>query len=153
MSYFDTSHLLKCHVKEHGWEAVRAFACRRQRISSVYGCMELLAALHRKLREGDLTRPQLSVVLRQLDVDESEKHWDWIPLSSAIIDAVCGDIRESARRGAPANRRPRPAGPPETALIPVPASRSSPARRAKAQMASLPRRGEGAGMPEVGIYA
>ncbi len=25
MSYFDTAYLLKCYVKEHGWEAVWAF--------------------------------------------------------------------------------------------------------------------------------
>ena len=25
MSYFDTAYLLKCYVKEHGWEAVPAF--------------------------------------------------------------------------------------------------------------------------------
>ncbi len=98
MSYFDTAYLLKCYVKEHGWEAVRAFACSRQRIAcSLYGRMELLAALHRKVREGELTEPQVSVVLRQLDVDESEKLWEWIPLSSAIIEAVADTFRNLPR--------------------------------------------------------
>ena len=98
MSYFDTAYLLKCYVKEDGWEAVRAFARRRQRIAcSIHGRMELLAALHRKLREGELTRPQLSVVLRQLDVDESEKLWEWIPLSPAIIEAVVETFRDLPR--------------------------------------------------------
>ena len=98
MSYFDTAYLLKCYVKEDGWEAVRAFASRRQRIAcSIHGRMELLAALHRKLREGELTRSELSVVLRQLDVDESEKLWEWIPLSPAIIEAVVDTFRDLPR--------------------------------------------------------
>ena len=102
MSYFDTAYLLKGYVKEHGWEAVRAVACRRQRIvCSIYGRMELLAALHRKLREGKLTRPQLNVVLRQLDVDESENLWEWIPLSSAIIETEIYSNDRHLLRAAP----------------------------------------------------
>ena len=98
MSYFDTAYLLKCYVKEHGWEAVRAFARGRRRIAcSAYGRMELFAALHRKLREGELTGSQVSVVLRQLDVDETERLWEWIPLSSAIIEAVEDAFRNLPR--------------------------------------------------------
>ena len=98
MSYFDTAYLLKCYVKEHGWEAVRAFARGRQRIAcSIHGRMELLAALHRKLREGELTEPHVTVVLRQLDLDESERLWEWIPLSSAIIEAVADTFRSLPR--------------------------------------------------------
>ena len=56
MLYFDTDCVLKCDVKEHGWEKVRELACDHDRIvCSVYGRLELHAALHRKLREGELT--------------------------------------------------------------------------------------------------
>ena len=89
MTYFDTAYVVKCYVKEHGWEQVRAFARSRERLAcSVFGRLELHAALHRKLREGELTGPQLDVVLRQLQVDESMKLWAWIPLSAAIMTAV-----------------------------------------------------------------
>lgn len=98
MSYFDTAYLLKCYVKEHGWEAVRRFAHDRRRIAcSIFGRMELLAALHRKLREGELTAPQVTVVLRQFDLDESEKFWEWIPLSSAIVEGVADTFRSLPR--------------------------------------------------------
>ena len=89
MTYFDTAYVVKCYVKEHGWEQVRAFARSRERLAcSVFGRLELHAALHRKRREGELTEPQLDVVLRQLQVDESMKLWAWIPLSAAIMTAV-----------------------------------------------------------------
>ena len=89
MIYFDTAYLLKCYVKEHGWEVVRALACEHDRIAcSIYGRLELHAALHRKLREGELTGPQIDVVRRQLSVDESVRVWQWIPLSATTMSAV-----------------------------------------------------------------
>lgn len=89
ISYFDTAYILKCYVKEHGWRKVRTLAQSHDRIAcSVYGRLELHAALHRKLREGELTDLQLNIILRQLSVDESTRLWEWLPLSSAIINAV-----------------------------------------------------------------
>lgn len=89
ISYFDTAYILKCYVKEYGWREVRALARSHDRIAcSVYGRLELHAALHRKLREGELTDLQLNITLRQLSVDESMRLWEWLPLSPAIINAV-----------------------------------------------------------------
>ena len=89
MIYFDTAYLLKCYVAEPGCEPVRAFARDSERIAcSVYGRIELYAALHRKLREGRLTRRHLDVVLRQLSVDESVRLWQWLPLTTAVMTAV-----------------------------------------------------------------
>ena len=39
----------------------------------------------------------MGVVLRQLDMDESEALWEWIPLSSAIIEAVEDAFRNLPR--------------------------------------------------------
>ena len=89
ISYFDTAYILKCYVKEHSWKKVRELAQRHDRIAcSIYGRLELHAALHRKLREGELTDLQLDVILRQLSVDEAMRLWEWLPLSPAIINAV-----------------------------------------------------------------
>lgn len=89
MIYFDTAYLLKCYLDEPGCEPVRAFARDCERIAcSVYGRLELHAALHRKLREGRLTGPHLEVVLRQLSVDESVRLWEWLPLTGAVMNAV-----------------------------------------------------------------
>ena len=98
MIYFDTAYILKCYVKEHGWEQVRDFACGHERIAcSVYGRLELHAALHRKLREGELTERQLNVVLRQLGVDESVRLWEWLPLSPAIMTAIADTFASLSR--------------------------------------------------------
>ena len=77
ISYFDTAYILKCYVKEHGWKEVRALARSQDRIAcSVYGRLELHAALHRKLREGELTDLQLNIISRLLSVDESMRLWE-----------------------------------------------------------------------------
>ena len=98
MIYFDTAYILKCYVKEHGWERVREFACTHERIvCSVYGRLELHSALDRKLREGELTERQLDIVLRQLSVDESVRLWEWIPLSASIMTAVADTFASISR--------------------------------------------------------
>ena len=99
MIYFDTAYLLKCYVKEDGWEKVREFASEHERIvCSVHGRLELHAALHRKLREGELTEGQLDIVLRQLSVDESVRLWEWMPLTSVIMAAVADTFASLPRR-------------------------------------------------------
>ena len=76
-------------MKERGWRKVRALACEHDRIAcSIYGRLELHAALHRKLREGELTEQQSGIVRRQLSIDESVRIWQWIPLSATTMDAV-----------------------------------------------------------------
>ena len=99
MIYFDTAYILKCYVKEHGWERVRALASDHERIvCSVYGRLELHAALHRKVREGELTEGQLDIVLRQLSVDESVRLWQWIPLSATTMNAIVDTFTGLSRR-------------------------------------------------------
>jgi predicted nucleic acid-binding protein len=89
MTYFDTAYVLRCYVQEPGSERVRAFARGCERLAcSVYGRLELHAALHRKLREGRLDERGLDVVLRQLSVDESVGLWEWLPLTARVRAAV-----------------------------------------------------------------
>lgn len=72
MIYFDTAYLLKCYVREPGWEAVR-----------------------------DLARRQLETIFRQLDLDEPQRLLSWLPLTDSVIAEVilalrtlhCGDRR------------------------------------------------------------
>ena len=91
MTYFDTAYIVKCYVKEDGWPQVRKLARDRERIaSSVYGRLELYAALHRKMREHTLAEDQLKVVLRQFRADEEMRLWTWLPLTAAIMTEVAG---------------------------------------------------------------
>ena len=89
MTYFDTAYIVKCYVKEEGWQQVREFARKQERIAcSVYGRLELHAALHRKTRENALTERQLEVVLGQFRADEEARLWTWLPLTSAVMTEV-----------------------------------------------------------------
>lgn len=94
MIYFDTAYLLKCYIKETGWEKVRALARQAESVAcSVYGRMELHAALHRKLGEGEVTGNQLTVIFRQIELDDSQRLWNWLSLTESIIVSVVDSIR------------------------------------------------------------
>lgn len=94
MIYFDTAYLLKCYVKEVGWQEVRALARQHDRVAcSAYGRLELHAALHRKLRERELTRAQLATVFDQLELDDAQRLWNWLPLTEAIMASVTSLFR------------------------------------------------------------
>jgi predicted nucleic acid-binding protein len=94
MIYFDTAYLLKCYIKEVGWEEVRALARQREMVAcSAYGKMELHAALHRKLREGEVTGRQLTTIFGQLELDESQRLWTWLSLTEFIMASVVDSFR------------------------------------------------------------
>ena len=63
----------------------------------MYGRLELHAALHRKLREHDLTERQLDIVLRQFGVDDRAGVWTWLPLTTAIMTAVAATFTTLSR--------------------------------------------------------
>jgi predicted nucleic acid-binding protein len=94
MIYFDTAYLLKCYIKEAGWEEVRALARKNESVAcSAYGKMELYAALHRKLREGEVTGSQLEIIFRQIELDDSQHLWNWLSLTESIMASVVGSFR------------------------------------------------------------
>ena len=89
MTYFDTAYIVKCYVKEEGWQQVRELSRKQEHVScSVYGRLELHGALHRKMREHALTEQQLKIVLRQFRVDEEARLWTWLPLTAAVMTEV-----------------------------------------------------------------
>jgi len=89
MTYFDTAYIVKCYVKEEGWQQVRELARDQERLAcSVYGRLELHAALYRKVRENTLAEHQLEVVLRQFRADEDARLWTWLPLTAAVMTEV-----------------------------------------------------------------
>ena len=94
MIYFDTAYLLKCYIKESGWETVRALARQAESVAcSIYGRMELHAAFHRKLREGEVSGNQLTVIFRQIDLDDSQHLWNWLSLTESIIVSAVSSSR------------------------------------------------------------
>lgn len=85
MLYFDSNYILKCYLPEPNSQRVRALAAKpMQKSCSSIGRTEVLAALHRKLREGSLTRQQFNAVWTHFLEDESTGVWTWLPFDHGI---------------------------------------------------------------------
>jgi predicted nucleic acid-binding protein len=84
--YFDTAYLAKCYLNEWGSEEVRALAGRHDRVACcAFGRVELTATFHRNFREGKITGAQRALLFRQLQLDESQRLWIWLPLSAELL--------------------------------------------------------------------
>jgi predicted nucleic acid-binding protein len=89
MLYFDSNYVLKCYLPESGAHHVRALAAQPVTKScSRLGRTEVIAALHRKVREGSLTRPQLTAVWARVIADEAAGVWTWLPFDATVEHAV-----------------------------------------------------------------
>jgi len=89
MLYFDSNYILKCYLPEPDAHLVRALAAQPTTKScSRFGRMEVMAALHRKVREGSLTRAQLKTVWSRVLADEASGVWTWLPFDAAVEHAL-----------------------------------------------------------------
>lgn len=89
MLYFDSNYILKCYLPEPDAHLVRALASRPTTKScSRFGRVEVMAALHRKVREGSLTRAQLRTVWSRMLADEASGVWTWLPFDTVVEHAI-----------------------------------------------------------------
>jgi predicted nucleic acid-binding protein len=89
MLYFDSNYVLKCYLPEPDAHLVRALASQPTTKScSRFGRVEVMAALHRKVREGSLTRTQLKTVWSRVLADEASGVWIWLPFDAAVEHAL-----------------------------------------------------------------
>jgi predicted nucleic acid-binding protein len=90
MIYIDTSYITKCYVGEIGSAEVLALlAGRSDLVCSAHGRLEVVASLKRIQREGKLDARALKQAIRRLEADELAGHWQWLPVSSELIDLAC----------------------------------------------------------------
>jgi predicted nucleic acid-binding protein len=89
MVSFDTSYLLKCYVLEDASAEVRRLAAEREQVACCeLGRLELVSALHRKLREHTIQAETYAVIRRQLASDERQGVWNWLSLSQDVLEGV-----------------------------------------------------------------
>ena len=92
MIYFDASYLVRLYYKDKGFEAVRHLATTETIACAQHGQAEVVAALHRKYREGSLTSQAYQVVLQEFAAEIGAGAFTWFPLSQTILDRVRADF-------------------------------------------------------------
>jgi predicted nucleic acid-binding protein len=89
MIYLDAAYLVKCYVLEPGSAAVRSLASNAGRVGCcAYGRAEVAAAVHRKVREGQLAAADRGIVLEQMRLDDRNQVICWFPVTTGLLDAV-----------------------------------------------------------------
>ena len=88
MIYFDSCYPPKLYLMEPDSPAVRA----RAEASGVVVCCligwgELVATLHRHLRDGRLTAPQFRLLSAQVAADVEDSLWTPLPVTSELVQA------------------------------------------------------------------
>jgi predicted nucleic acid-binding protein len=84
MIYFDVSYIARLYFDDNGWPAVRALAAESALACSWHGYAETIAVIHRKFREGILSKAQYGHVLEQFQLDCEQRAYSWLPLSPVI---------------------------------------------------------------------
>lgn len=84
LAYFDTSALAKRYVRETGSLVVRRLLRSHGVVSSALLGLEIRSALHRRQREGSLTRAAFRRIERRVAADEPA--WQQIPIGAEVLE-------------------------------------------------------------------
>lgn len=88
MIYFDTSYLVRLYFDDPGFAAVRELAASDHVACAVHGQAEVLAAFHRKLREGAVTPKSYQALLAQFETDREAAAFHWLPAGAEVLDRM-----------------------------------------------------------------
>jgi predicted nucleic acid-binding protein len=76
--YFDTSYLVRLYYDDPGAEKVRSLAASDNIACAAHGKAEMIAAFHRKLREGVISRGSYAALLGQLRTHDKAGAFQWL---------------------------------------------------------------------------
>jgi predicted nucleic acid-binding protein len=83
-AYFDTSALVKRYIRERGSAQVVSLLGRHDLLSSAITPLEVLSALSRKKREGELAEKNFSATLNRI---ESERgRWELVEVAEPVLN-------------------------------------------------------------------
>lgn len=88
MIYFDTSYLVRLYYQDPGADAVRALAATDHLACAAHGQAEMIAAFHRKLREGAIRAAAYAALVGQVEAHIQAGAFRWIPQSADILARI-----------------------------------------------------------------
>lgn len=88
MIYFDSSYLVRLYYADSGADAVRALAATDHVACAAHGQAEMIAAFHRKLREGAITSAAYVALLDQLEAHNQAGAFRWIMQTEEIFSRI-----------------------------------------------------------------
>ncbi|WP_043583826.1 type II toxin-antitoxin system VapC family toxin [Geminisphaera colitermitum] len=95
-AYYDTAYLLKLYWPEPGADLVRAHAATIDTlVCSLHGRAELIAAAHRKVREGTATLTHVEALLEQVASDQTAGALNWLPITELHLNRVTEVFRHA----------------------------------------------------------
>jgi predicted nucleic acid-binding protein len=88
MVYFDSTYIVRLYYQDPGFEAVRQLAATASVACGQHGRAEVVAALHRKRREGSLSDSLYVIALQQFTAEIRAGAFAWLPLSTAVFARI-----------------------------------------------------------------
>jgi predicted nucleic acid-binding protein len=86
--YFDTSYLVRLYYAESGADTVRALAATDHVACAAHGQAEMIAAFHRKLREGAIRAPAYAALLGQVRAHIGLGAFQWLAQNEEIMERI-----------------------------------------------------------------
>jgi predicted nucleic acid-binding protein len=86
--YFDTSYLVRLYYEDAGAEAVRALAATDHVACAALGRAEMIAAFHRKLREGAIRPSVYAALLDQVHAHDEAGAFRWLAQGPQIFSRI-----------------------------------------------------------------
>ena len=88
MIYFDSSYLVRLYYQDPGADAVRALAATDHLACAAHGQAEMVAAFHRKLREGAIRAAAYAALVGQLEAHIRASAFRWIAQNDDILARI-----------------------------------------------------------------
>jgi predicted nucleic acid-binding protein len=86
--YFDTSYLVRIYYDDPGAEKVRSLAATDNIACAAHGKAEMIAAFHRKLREGAISQATYAALLGQVRAHDKAGAFQWLSAGPEIYHRI-----------------------------------------------------------------
>lgn len=88
MIYFDTSYLVRLYFDDPGADRVRALAATDHIACAALGQAEMMAAFHRKLREGTIKPAAYAALIGQVEAHIEAGAFHWLAQDGDVLTRI-----------------------------------------------------------------